>query len=103
LILGRCRDGIRFFATASRPALVPTQSPIQVIPGAVCLEIKRPKREADCLPPSSVEIKNAWRHASTTLQHVFMTQCLIKQWRRLRGMVLDEAQGQLQRYLSKLS
>jgi len=39
---------------APRPALEPTQSPIQWIAG-----VKRPEREADHSPPSSAEVKNA--------------------------------------------
>jgi hypothetical protein len=41
----------------SRQALGPTQSPIQWVPGALSLEVKRPGREADHSPPSSVEVK----------------------------------------------
>jgi hypothetical protein len=44
---------IFLFSTASRTALRPTQSPIQRIPAALSLEVKRPGREADHLPPSS--------------------------------------------------
>jgi len=42
-----------------RPALAPTQSPIQWVPGALSLELKQPGREADHSPPSSTEVKNA--------------------------------------------
>jgi hypothetical protein len=38
----------------SRPALGPTQSPIQCVPG-----VKRPGREADHSPPTSTEVKNS--------------------------------------------
>jgi hypothetical protein len=38
----------------------PTQPPIQWIPGALSLGVKRPRREADHSPPSSVEVNNAW-------------------------------------------
>jgi hypothetical protein len=44
------------FVTASRPALGPTQPPVW--------EIMRPRREADHSPPSSAEVKNAWRYTS---------------------------------------
>jgi hypothetical protein len=44
--------GIFLFATASRPALGPTQAPIQWVPGALYLGVKLPGREAD-----SVKIK----------------------------------------------
>jgi hypothetical protein len=52
---------IRFFlcATASRQALGPTQLPIQWVPSALSLGVKRPGREAHHSPPSIVEVKNA--------------------------------------------
>jgi hypothetical protein len=46
-------------------------------PSSVSLGIKRPGREAHHSPPSSAEIKNAWRYTST-LPYVFMASCLIK-------------------------
>jgi hypothetical protein len=45
--------GIFLFTTASRTALGPTQSPIQWVPGALSLEVKRPVREADHSAASS--------------------------------------------------
>jgi hypothetical protein len=39
--------GVFLFTTASRPALVPTEPPIQCVPGALYLWVKRPGREAD--------------------------------------------------------
>jgi hypothetical protein len=51
--------GSFLFTTASRTALGPTQPPIQWVPGALFLGLKRPGREADHSPPSSAEIKNA--------------------------------------------
>jgi hypothetical protein len=71
------RGGLRIFlfVTASRTALGPTKPPIQWVPGAFSLEIKRPGREADHSHPSSAEIKecvelylrspntNSWRGA----------------------------------------
>jgi hypothetical protein len=44
-------------SVASRTALMPTQPPIQWVPGALSLAVKRPGREADHSPPSSAEIK----------------------------------------------
>jgi len=41
--------GIFFFTTTSRSALGPTQPPIQLVPGAVFLRIKRPRRETEHL------------------------------------------------------
>jgi hypothetical protein len=51
--------GIFLFATASRPALGPTQPPIQWVPEALSLGVKRPGHEADQSPPSSAEVNNA--------------------------------------------
>jgi hypothetical protein len=51
--------------TASRPALGPTQSPIQWVTETLPLGVKRPKREADHSPPSSAEVKKAWSYVST--------------------------------------
>jgi hypothetical protein len=48
---------ISLFTTASRTALVPTQPPIQLVPGALSLGVKRPGLEADYSPPSSAEVK----------------------------------------------
>jgi hypothetical protein len=42
--------GIFLFTTASRTALGPTQPPIQWVPGALSLGVKRPGREADHSP-----------------------------------------------------
>jgi hypothetical protein len=52
------RGKISVLSTATIPALGPTQPPIQWIPGALSLGVKRPGREADHSPPSSAEIKN---------------------------------------------
>jgi hypothetical protein len=49
--------GISLFTTASRTALGPTQPPIQRVPGALSLRVKRPGREADHSPPSNAEVK----------------------------------------------
>jgi hypothetical protein len=56
--------GIFLFTIASGTVLGPTQPPIQWIPGALSLEVKRPGREADHSPPSSAEVKNAWGYTS---------------------------------------
>jgi hypothetical protein len=69
--------GIFLFTTASRPALEPTQPPIQWVPGALSLEVKRPGLEADHSPPSSVEVKNASSYTSTP-QYAFMAWCSVK-------------------------
>jgi hypothetical protein len=42
--------GSRIFSTSSRPALGPTQPPIQWLPAALSPGVKRPGREADDSP-----------------------------------------------------
>jgi len=49
--------GIFLFTTASRMALGPTQFPIDWVPGALSLGVKRPGHEADHLPPSGAKVK----------------------------------------------
>jgi hypothetical protein len=49
--------GIFLFDTVSRPVLGPTQPPIQWVPGALSLGVKRPGREAGHSPPSNAEVK----------------------------------------------
>jgi hypothetical protein len=68
---------ILLFTTVSRPALGSIQPPIQWIPGALSLGLKRPGREADHSLPSSAEVKNSWSYASTP-QYAFMAWCSVK-------------------------
>jgi hypothetical protein len=49
--------GIFLFTTTSRMTMGPTQPPIQWVPGALSLGIKRPGSEADKSPPSNAEVK----------------------------------------------
>jgi hypothetical protein len=92
------RRGLRIslFTTASRTALGPTQPPIQWVPGALSLGVKRPRREADHSPPSSAEVKEcvelylhspdtpSWGCAQlitgTTLTFAFYLYLLPTQW-----------------------
>jgi hypothetical protein len=53
------------FSTASRPALGPTQPPIQWVPGTLYPGVKQPGREADHSTPVSVEVKKMWSYTST--------------------------------------
>jgi hypothetical protein len=53
------------FSMSSRPALGPTQPPIQRVPGAPFPGVKRPGREADHSPPTSAEVKKMWIYTST--------------------------------------
>jgi hypothetical protein len=57
----RSPAGQRIFplASVSRPALRPTQPPIQWVPGVLSPGVKaRPERDADHSPPSSAEVIN---------------------------------------------
>jgi len=53
------------FQTHINPIPGPTQLPIQWVPGALSLGVKRPRRKADHSPPSSTEVRNAWSYTST--------------------------------------
>jgi hypothetical protein len=57
--------GIFVFSTAFRPVLEPNWSPIQWVPGALSPRVKRLGCEAGHSPPSSTEVKKAWRYTST--------------------------------------
>jgi hypothetical protein len=50
------------FSTSSRPALGPTQPPIQGEPG-----VKRPGREADHSPPTGAEVKKMWIYTNSLI------------------------------------
>jgi hypothetical protein len=58
------RQGICLSTTASRPALRPTQPPIQCVLGTLSPGVKQPGCEVDHSPPPSVEVKNAWSYTS---------------------------------------
>jgi hypothetical protein len=69
--------GISLFTTASRPALGPTQPPIQWVPGDLALGVKRPGREADHSLPSSAEVENAWAIPPLPL-YAFVEWCSVR-------------------------
>jgi hypothetical protein len=48
------------FSMSSRPALGPTQPPIQWVQRTLSPGVKRPGCEADHLPPTSAEVKKMW-------------------------------------------
>jgi hypothetical protein len=52
------------FSTSSRPALGPTQPPIQRVPGSLSPGVKRPECEVDH-SPTSAEAKKMWIYTST--------------------------------------
>jgi hypothetical protein len=53
------------FSMPFRPALGPTQHPIQWVPGAFSPGVERPGREADHSPSTSGEVKRMWIYTST--------------------------------------
>jgi hypothetical protein len=68
--------GILLFTTLFRRPLGPTQPPIQWIPGALSLGVKRPGREAD---HSHLVPRSRMRDAIPPLpQHAFMAWCSVK-------------------------
>jgi hypothetical protein len=71
------------FATASKPALGPTHSPIQWVE-----EVMRSGGEVDHSPQSSSEVKNAWIYTSTT-SHVLIAWCFVKCRMCFHGVVLS--------------
>jgi hypothetical protein len=68
--------GTFLFTTASRTALGPTQPPIQWVPGALSVGVKRPEREADHSPPSSAESRMRG-DTPPFPKYVFMAWCLV--------------------------
>jgi hypothetical protein len=65
--------GARIFTSPRRhrPALGPTQPPIQWVRESLSPGVKRPGREADHSPPTSAEVKKTWVYTSTP-PYVFM-------------------------------
>jgi hypothetical protein len=66
------------FTTASRTALEPTQPPMQWVPGALSLGVKRQGREADHSPPSSAEVKDCVKLYLHSSLIAFMVWCSVK-------------------------
>jgi hypothetical protein len=55
----RSPAGAKDFSSLSRPALGPTQTPVQWVPGVLSPGVKsRPGRDAYHSPPSSAEVEN---------------------------------------------
>jgi hypothetical protein len=78
--------GIFLSTTASTTDLGPAQPPIQRVPGALSLEVKRPGREAGHSPQSSAEVKECVK--------LYLHSPI-----RLHGMVLSLKKAQDQLYL----
>jgi hypothetical protein len=67
--ISKCIFVTVLITTASRTALGPTQPPIQWVPVALSLGVKRPRREADHSLPSSAEVKECveiYHHSPNT-------------------------------------
>jgi hypothetical protein len=47
-----------YSSLVSRPALRPTQPPVQLVPGSFPRGKARPRRDADHSPPSTAKVKN---------------------------------------------
>jgi len=54
--------GIFLFTTASRPALGPTQPPIQGVLAAISPGVKGPGHKAAHPSPPSAKVKNVWSY-----------------------------------------
>jgi hypothetical protein len=65
------------FDTVSRPALGPTQPPIQWVPGVLSLGVKRPAVKLTTHLHIVSRSKNEWSYTSTP-QYVFMAWYLVK-------------------------
>jgi hypothetical protein len=72
----------------SRAALGSTQPPIQWVPDALSLNIKRSGVKLTHSPPCSAEVKNVWSYTSIPL-YVFMEWCIIEHRIYLHGVVLS--------------
>jgi hypothetical protein len=70
--------GIFLLTTATRTVLRPIQSPIQWVPGALSLGLKRPGREADHSRSSSAEVKECVEQYLHSQYGVFMAWYLVK-------------------------
>jgi len=76
---------IYLFTTTSRPGLGPIHPPVQWVPGALSLVVKRKFCEADHSSISSAGVKNAWSYKYTP-PIVFMAWCLVNYRILLQGV-----------------
>jgi hypothetical protein len=79
--------GDKYFSTVFRPALRPTQPPIQWVPRGFSLRLKIPWREADHSLPSTTDVNNDETIPSFPI--------------RVHGIVLSETEGQNKLLLSR--
>jgi len=73
--------------------------PIQLVPGALSLGIKRSGREADHSPPSTAEVENTWSYTSIP-QYVFIAWCLVEAQIIITSYVTFEAHSHFSQYVS---
>jgi len=60
---------VRFPAEAGNFSLHQrVQPPIQWVPGAIFLAVKRPEHEVDHSPPSNAELKNEWSYTISPIR-----------------------------------
>jgi len=71
-LLAEAIMGFFLFTTTSRPAIGPTQPPIQWIPGTLTPEVgvKQQGYEADHILPTSAKVKNLLNYTSTSPVHL---------------------------------
>jgi hypothetical protein len=68
------------FSISFRPALGPTQTPIQRVPGGPFPRgAQRQRREADHCPPTSVEVKKTWIYTLTPPYAIRLHGAVLKQ------------------------
>jgi hypothetical protein len=101
----RRRLGILLFTTASRTALGPTHPPIQWVPAALSLGVKRQGRESDHSPPSGTEVKEwvelylrspntpSWRGAQLKHRDSFTFTLFIMNYYWSNRVIKDEEVG----------
>jgi hypothetical protein len=78
-------QGQRLFCS---PPLQTAQGPAQQwVPGTLRPRVKQPAREDDNSPPSSAEVKHAWRYIP--LLYLLLAWHLVKHRVRLHGLVLN--------------
>jgi hypothetical protein len=87
-----CRQRrVTSFPKSSRPALGPTQSPIQWVNGSASLGIKRPRREADHSPAHAAEVMCFYCEHRGNFAFIFSLGCHI--YGTLHGIKTNNSQA----------
>jgi hypothetical protein len=73
-----------FFSIASRPALGPTQPPIQWVPRALTPGIKRLAFEADHPSPCSANFESEWSYTSTAWCFIKQERYILMAWCKVK-------------------